>query len=110
VFAAHEIASHGHVRGLLQRLRPDHARVSLPLVPQLLDGVRYMKPSDVPRLEGSELRRYRHRGPTLRSLVTAGGAVPRRRGIGQRQGIAPPGRRRAEGEIAAEFAKLLVQD
>ena len=41
--------------------------VSLPFVAELVDGEKYyMEPR---RLEGTELRRHRSRGPTLRSLV-----------------------------------------
>ena len=96
-------------------------RLALPLVPHLLDGVRYMKPSDVPRLEGTELRRYRHRGPTMRSLVRLALACDSAEQLGrqlrrryqrqqQRAGIAPPSRGRAEGKLAAELDKLLAYD
>ncbi len=41
--------------------------VSLPFVAELVDGEKYyMEPR---HLEGTELRRHRARGPTLRSLV-----------------------------------------
>ncbi len=44
-----------------------HVEVSLPFVAELVDGEKYyMEPR---RLEGTELRRHRARGPTLRSLV-----------------------------------------
>jgi hypothetical protein len=44
--------------------------VSVPLVPCLLDGVKFMLPGDVPRMEGTEAYRARApRGPSLRSLV-----------------------------------------
>ena len=44
--------------------------VSLPYVAELIDGVKYREPADVkPPEGGTELQRYRHRGPTLRSLV-----------------------------------------
>src|SRR5260370_42030742 len=47
-----------------------HIAVSLPYVPALLDGKKYMEPQDVPRLQGTELYRARApRGLTLRSLV-----------------------------------------
>lgn len=42
-----------------------HVAVSLAHVPALVDGVKYMEPPDVPRLEGSQLRR----APPLRFLV-----------------------------------------
>ena len=82
-----------------------------PLVPQLLDEVRYMKPSGVPPLEGTELRRYRHRGPTLRSLVKPAVVCDSAEQLGhqlkrryarqrQRQGIARAGCDRAEAELA----------
>ncbi|WP_161850234.1 hypothetical protein [Bradyrhizobium sp. CCBAU 051011] len=44
-----------------------HIEVSLAHVPALVDGVKYMEPRDVPRLEGTELRRAR--APSLRFLV-----------------------------------------
>jgi hypothetical protein len=88
-----------------------HVPVSLPLVPQLLDEVRYMKPSGVPPLEGTELRRYRHRGPTLRSLVKPAVVCDSAEQLGhqlkrryarqrQRQGIARADCDRAEAELA----------
>ena len=44
--------------------------VSVPLVPCLLDGVKFMLPGDVPRLEGTEAYRARApRGPSMRTLV-----------------------------------------
>jgi hypothetical protein len=50
-----------------------HAYVSVPLVPCLLDGVRYMMPEDVPAPESRDLRRIRQgkppRAPSLRMLV-----------------------------------------
>ena len=33
-------------------------RITLPLVPQLLDGVRYYPPGDVPPLDGQDLRAF----------------------------------------------------
>ena len=40
------------------------------MVPQLLDGTKYMMPDDLKLPEGdTERRRQRSRGPTLRSLV-----------------------------------------
>jgi hypothetical protein len=44
-----------------------HIAVSLAHMPALVDGVKYMEPRDVPRLEGTELRRAR--APSLRFLV-----------------------------------------
>jgi len=77
--------------------------VSLPLVPQLLDGKRYMKPSDVPRLEGTEQRRYRHRGPTLRSLIKLALACDSAEQLGQalkrRYDRAHPPSRRDQREL-----------
>ena len=83
--------------------------VSLPLVPQLIDGVRYMKPSDVPHPE--HLGRRKSRGPSLRRLVRLAlecqsaeelGQRLKRRYQRQRQraGIAPPGSARDEDELA----------
>ena len=90
--------------------------VSLPLVPQLIDGVRYMKPSDVPHPE--HLGRRKSRGPSLRGLVRLAlecqsaeelGEKLRKRFDRQRQraGLAPSDRRRAEAE---RLDRLLVQD
>jgi hypothetical protein len=44
-----------------------HVAVSLAHVPALVDGVKYMEPKNLPRLEGTELRRAR--APSLRFLV-----------------------------------------
>ena len=47
-----------------------HVPVSVPRIACLIDHVKYLEPSDVQPLTGdTERRRYRHRGPTLRSLV-----------------------------------------
>jgi hypothetical protein len=43
--------------------------VSLPYVAALIDGVRYLEPSDVKPSENDGVERYRHRGPSLRSLM-----------------------------------------
>ena len=44
--------------------------VSLPYVAELVDHVKYLEPEDMPRLEGTELRRQRAaRGPSLRTIV-----------------------------------------
>ena len=96
-----------------------HVEVSLAHVPALVDGLKYMEPQDVPRLEGTELRRLR--APSLRFLVKLAlkcesaeelGKRLRRRYQRQqaRQGIASHGRSRAEGEVAAKLDKLLVPD
>ena len=71
--------------------------------------------------DGDDLRRYRHRGPTLRSLVKWAvkcdsaeqlGEQLRRKYARQRQraGLATADRHRAEGEFAAELDRLLAQD
>ena len=44
-----------------------HVAVSLPYAAQLIDGVKYMEAKDLPRLEGTELRRAR--APSLGFLV-----------------------------------------
>lgn len=91
-----------------------HVDVSVPLVPQLLDGKRYfMNRSDLPRLEtDTERRRQRApRMPSLRRLVRLamqcqsaeelGLALKRRyQRQQQRQGMAPSDRRRDEAEFA----------
>jgi hypothetical protein len=50
-----------------------HVYVSVPLIPCLVDGVRYMLPEDVPPPESRDFRRMRQdkapRAPTMRSLV-----------------------------------------
>jgi hypothetical protein len=65
-------------------------RISVPLVPGLIDGVRYFRPGDLPPPEGEELRPMSRpritkapRAPSLRTLVkhalkcqSAGGAGP----------------------------------
>ena len=90
--------------------------VSLPLVPQLIDGVRYMKPSDVPHPE--HLGRRKSRGPSLRRLVRLALECQSAEELGeklrkrfdrprQRAGLAPSDRRRAEAE---RLDRLLVQD
>jgi hypothetical protein len=90
--------------------------VSVPLVPCLLDGVKFMLPGDVPRLEGTELRRA-PRGPTLRSLVRLALKCDSAEEMGQqlkrrfdrslrRQGIDSSRPRQAE----AELDRLLAQD
>ena len=71
------------------------------------------------RLEGTELRRQR--APSLRFLVKLallrcqsaeelGTKIRRRYQQQQRQGIAPPGRRRAGAELAGRLDRLLAQD
>jgi len=96
--------------------------VSVPLVPQLLDGNRYfMNQSDLPRLEtDTERRRQRSpRAPSFRTLVRLarrcqsaeelGQAIKRRydRSL-QRRGIAQAGRHRAEAEMAERLDRLLA--
>ncbi|WP_063984972.1 hypothetical protein [Bradyrhizobium sp.] len=53
--------------------RPAVRPISVPLVPALLDGVRYMLPEDVPPPEIRDLRRLRRekapRAPSMRTLV-----------------------------------------
>jgi len=47
-----------------------HVPVSVPRIACPIDHVKYLEPSDVkPLTDATERRRYRHRGPTLRSLV-----------------------------------------
>jgi hypothetical protein len=84
--------------------------VSVPYVAALItdDGKYYMEPK---RLEGTELRRYRHRGPTLRSLVKLALACDSAEEMGkklkrrfdrsyQRQGLVRPGRARTADRAA----------
>ena len=76
-----------------------------------------MLPGDVKSPMGdTERRRYRHRGPTLRSLVRLAqrcdsasqlGEEIRRRYDRQRQ---PPGRSADQAELAERLDQLLVQD
>jgi len=85
--------------------------VSLPYVPALVDNVKYWEPHAVkPLQDDTELRRYRARGPTLRSLVKLalrcesaeemGKKLKRRfdRSL-QRQGIKTDRSRQAEAEL-----------
>ena len=88
-----------------------HVPVSLPRVPQLLDGKKYMLPSAVkPPDDATERRRYRHRGPTLRSLVKLALACESAEQLGQqlkrrydrqrqRAGLGQADHRRAEAEL-----------
>jgi hypothetical protein len=92
--------------------------ISLPLAPQLLDGDRYVLEDQLP----PQVRKARRpRGPTLRSLVKLALACESAEEMGkrlrrrferqqQRQGIAPPGRHRVEGELADQLDRLLTQD
>ena len=78
-----------------------HCWVSLPHVPALVDGTKYMEPDDVkPSEDDTEKRRHRARGPTLRSLVKLALACESAEEMGkklkrrfdrslQRQGIEP---------------------
>jgi hypothetical protein len=101
-----------------------HVAVSLPYAAQLIDGTKYMEPADVKPLDdATERRRYRHRGPTLRSLVKLAVACDSAEQLGQqlkrrydrslqrkRQGIAPAGNGRAEVEVAEQLDRLLARD
>src|SRR5260370_19813577 len=99
-----------------------HIAVSLPYVPALLDGKKYMEPQDVPRLQGTELYRARApRGPTLRSLVRLAlkcdsaeqmGLRLKRRFERQqrRHGIEPDRTRQAEAELDHQLDRLLLHD
>jgi len=80
--------------------------VSLPYAAALIGEKYYMEPK---RLEGTELRRYRSRGPTLRSLVKLALKCDSAEQLGkqlhrrylqqqQRRRMAPPGSSRAEDE------------
>lgn len=100
-----------------------HIAVSLPYASQLIDGVKYMLPGDVKPPNGdTERRRQRApRAPGLRTLVRWAQACDSAEQLGeklrrrydrqrQRQGIAPPGRGRAEGELAERLDRMLAQD
>ena len=88
-----------------------HIAVSLPYAAQLIDGVKYMEPHQVQQsTDATERRRYRHRGPTLRSLVKLAVRCDSAEQLGerlrrryqrqhQRQGIASAGNARAEAEL-----------
>jgi hypothetical protein len=93
-----------------------HVAVSLPYVADLVDGVKYMEPKDVPALEGTELRRAR--APSLRFLVRHAVKCQSAEELGkklkrryqrqqQRHGLARPG---GQGEIADQLDRLLAQD
>ena len=85
-----------------------HILVSVPRIGCLVDGVKYLEPCEVkPPADAAERRRYRHRGPTLRSLVKLAVACDSAEQLGRqlkrrcdraqrRQGIASPGRHRAD--------------
>ena len=93
-------------------------RISVPLIPDLLDGQRYFLPGDLPPPAGEELRPMSRpritkapRAPSLRTLVKhalkcqsaeeLGQRLKRRyRRQKQRAGIAPPDNGRAEDELA----------
>jgi hypothetical protein len=95
-----------------------HCWVSLPHVPWLVDGQKYLEPDDVkPPQDDTELRRYRSRGPTLRSLVRLALRCDNAEQLGlelrkrydrslQRRGIEPRRDRQAE----AELERLLGRD
>jgi hypothetical protein len=97
--------------------------VSLPYASQLIDHVKYMEPQDVKPPEGDteRLRQRAPRAPSMRYLVKLAVKCQSAEELGQRlrrryqrqqqrQGIARPGRGRAEGEIAEQLDRLLVQD
>jgi hypothetical protein len=51
-----------------------HVAVSLPYVlPELVDGVKYLEPKDVPHLEGTELRRAR--APSMSAVGPRGSLI-----------------------------------
>jgi hypothetical protein len=96
-----------------------HVDVSVPLVPQLLDGKRYfMKRSDLPRLEGTELYRARApRAPSSRFLVrlelkceSAEQLGKRLRRRYQRQALrrAQAGHAAAEAELADQVERMIA--
>ena len=113
---------HGHRRAATGRSRRRHAYVSVPRIACLIDHVKYLEPSDVkPPTDDTEKRRFRHRGPTLRSLVKLAVACDSAEQLGkrlkqrydghrQRAGLAPANRRRAEAEVAEQLDRLLAQD
>ena len=85
-----------------------HIAVSLPYVAGLVDGVKYMEAKDLPRLEGTELRRAR--APSLRTLVRWAQKCDSAEQLGERlkrrydrslrrRGLAPPGNARADAEL-----------
>jgi hypothetical protein len=88
-----------------------HCWVSLPHVPALIDGQKYLEPHDVkPPQDDTERRRYRSRGPTLRSLVRLALKCDSAEEMGQRlkkrfdrslrrRGIEPGRDRRGEAAI-----------
>ena len=90
--------------------------VTLPLVRELLDGEKYMLPGEV---KAPDTERRRQRSPSFSYLVRLarrcqdaeelGLAIKRRydRSL-QRRGIAPPGRARAEAELANRLDRLLA--
>jgi hypothetical protein len=90
--------------------------VSVPLVPQLLDdGKYYMDPKCLD--DDTAKRRYRHRGPSLRSLVRLAVACDTAEELGKklkrrfdrsyvRKGLTPPGRR-VTSQDRAELERLL---
>ena len=100
-----------------------YVAVSLPYAAQLIDGAKYMLPGDVKPPEGGTERRRQTapRAPSMRYLVKLAvkcdsaeqlGKKLRRRYMRQqaRHGLTPPGRGRAEGEIAEQLDKMLAQD
>jgi hypothetical protein len=101
-----------------------HCWVSLPHVPGLVDNVKYWEPDDVkPPQDDTELRRYRARGPTLRSLVKLALRCQSAEEMGlklkhrfdrslRRRGIDPSRerQRQAEAALADQLDRLLAQD
>jgi hypothetical protein len=51
-----------------------HAQ-QVPLVPQLLDGVKYIEPDEEPPPETRDLRRIRHGKPPRRAVAANAGAL-----------------------------------
>jgi hypothetical protein len=91
-----------------------HVRVSVPLIPCLIDGAKYVKPEDLPPPPSRDLRRIRQgrRAPTLRSMVKLAlqceSAEELGRRLLQRYGRIESAREAAETE--ARLDRLLAQD
>ena len=108
IIFAIELTGYGSIRRIA---------VSLPYAPELVDHVKYLEPEDMPRLQGTELRRQRApRGPSLRSLVRLALRCESAEQMGQklkrrfdrslrRQGIDPNRSRQRQ----AELDRLLTQ-
>ena len=78
-------------------------RVSLPLVPDLIDRQKYFRPDDLPPPAGEELR------PMCRPRITKAPRAPLPAPAAAR-GLAPPDNGRAEDELADQLDRLLAQD